>query len=106
MGFSRSGIGCSETVTAKLSNFVRVRGKIGPRHRIVTKYGPQHKSSIFRPRLSDPENQSGETVRPFARILSTRHNGRFEVESYACPDDIFTEVQPSHDDGCPFARFE
>jgi hypothetical protein len=63
---------------------------------MVTKYAPQHKSSIFRPKLPDPENQSGEEAGPFARIPPTRHNGRFEVESYACPDDIFTEVHQSN----------
>ena len=44
---------------------------------------------------ADFENQAGEATLRFARIPPTRHIGQFEVESYACPDDIFIEVHRS-----------
>ena len=63
---------------------------------MVTKYAPQHKVVDFSAQgCPIPENQSGEAADTFARIPPTRHNGQFEVESYACPDDIFTEVHQS-----------
>ena len=59
---------------------------------MVTKFGTQHKSSFFQLVLSDAENQAGDTTFPIARMLPSRHNGPFEVQSIACPDDIFIVV--------------
>ena len=60
---------------------------------MVTNSWVQHKSSIFGLVILDAKNQSGEAGPQFARKRLTRHNGQFEVESQACPDDILNGVQ-------------